>query len=495
MRALSRKIHMSLGANATVVRPFEAPGQFLANLDLDSAADLITAAADVVLIVDEDGVIRDMALSGDDLEGSLLLDWRGKPWAQTVTVESQPKIEALLRDHGGLTADGVRWRHVNHTLSDGAELPLSYSVVPVRRQGEVGRPAFCAAFGRDMRPQAAVQQRLVRAQQTMERDYWRLRQIETRYRLLFQTASQPVIILQGSVDKIEEANPAAHDLFGDTAKQSGWTLADSLDAPSMQALRDMLERLRSSGRSEPCKVRTTVNAEELELTASQFRQENKQFYLLRFVRAADMAQTSVSQAKQQLLQVMESAPDALVVTDLEGRILSANRAFLDLGQLGSEDQARSELLDKWLGRTGVDFRVLLSNLRQHGSVRLFATQMRGEYGSTAEVEISAVAVTNPQPCLGFTIRDMGRRLNESTRGDKELPRSASQMTELVGRLPLKDIVRETTDLIEQLCIEAALELTGDNRASAAEMLGLSRQSLYIKLRRFGILESTGEDVH
>jgi hypothetical protein len=28
----------------------------------------------------------------------------------------------------------------------------------------------------------------------------------------------------------------------------------------------------------------------------------------------------------------------------------------------------------------------------------------------------------------------------------------------------------TTDVIERLCIEAALELTGDNRASAAEML-------------------------
>ena len=57
---------------------------------------------------------------------------------------------------------------------------------------------------------------------------------------------------------------------------------------------------------------------------------------------------------------------------------------------------------------------------------------------------------------------MGRRLTSDGRGAKELPRSASQMTELVGRLPLKDIVRETTDLIEQLCIEAALELTDDS---------------------------------
>jgi DNA-binding protein Fis len=62
----------------------------------------------------------------------------------------------------------------------------------------------------------------------------------------------------------------------------------------------------------------------------------------------------------------------------------------------------------------------------------------------------------------------------------------------VGRTPLKDIVSETTDLIEQLCIETALEMTHDNRASAALLLGLSRQSLYVKLRRYG-LGSLGND--
>jgi hypothetical protein len=41
-------------------------------------------------------------------------------------------------------------------------------------------------------------------------------------------------------------------------------------------------------------------------------------------------------------------------------------------------------------------------------------------------------------------------------------------------------------MIERLCIEAALVITGDNRASAAEILGLSRQSLYAKLRRYGL---------
>jgi DNA-binding protein Fis len=30
-------------------------------------------------------------------------------------------------------------------------------------------------------------------------------------------------------------------------------------------------------------------------------------------------------------------------------------------------------------------------------------------------------------------------------------------------------------------------MTNDNRASAAQLLGLSRQSLYVKLRRFGMI--------
>ena len=99
--------------------------------------------------------------------------------------------------------------------------------------------------------------------------------------------------------------------------------------------------------------------------------------------------------------------------------------------------------------------------------------------------------SNVQPpgarVIGFTIRNVGRRLNGDVRSPRELPRSVEQLTELVGRVSLKDLVRETTDLIERLCIEAALELTHDNRASAAEMLGLSRQSLYVKLRRYGLV--------
>jgi transcriptional regulator PpsR len=333
-----------------------------------------------------------------------------------------------------------------------------------------------------------LQQRLVSAQLSMERDYWRLRHVETRYRLLFQVASEAVLILDATTGKLEEANPAAFQLLGDKARAAGWTFAESLDSLSVPGAQQLFASLRTNGRADPITVCLHGSSEAFLLSGSLFRQENSTHLLVRITPSSPAQASGESSATQLLLKALENAPDAFVLTDLEGRVQSVNRAFLELTQLASESLVRGESLQKWLGRSGVDMNVLVSNLKQRGSVRLYATTMQGEYGAKADVEISAVSVaTGDQPGLAFTIRDVGRRLlGETQAASKDMPRSPGQMTELVGRVPLRDIVRETTDLIEELCIEAALELTGDNRAAAAEMLGLSRQSLYVKLRRFGV---------
>jgi DNA-binding NtrC family response regulator len=82
----------------------------------------------------------------------------------------------------------------------------------------------------------------------------------------------------------------------------------------------------------------------------------------------------------------------------------------------------------------------------------------------------------------------GPRIRPAARPTEGSARTVEQLAELIGRVPLKDLVREATDVIERMCIEAALQLTNDNRAGAAEMLGLSRQSLYVKLRRYNLGE-------
>ena len=185
--------------------------------------------------------------------------------------------------------------------------------------------------------------------------------------------------------------------------------------------------------------------------------------------------------------------DGLAVVDGEGRIQAANAAFLSLAELAQGALAEGQALDQWLGRTPVDVRVLLKNLRQHGVLTPYVTQFRGRYGATAEVEVSGAKLPGSgEPRFALTLRDLTHRSAATPVVESDAPRSIDQLTELVGRVPLRDVIRESSDVIERLCIEAALQLTGGNRASAAEMLGLSRQSLYVKLRRYGLMERSEE---
>jgi len=461
---------------------FKSPKRSLGDLDAEAAGALIAAAADVALIVDAKGVIRDLAVATEEL--ALELDsaaWLGQPLAHTVTAETRPKVDALLSE--AAASREVRWRQVNHPSTFGHDVPILYSGVAAGKTGRV------VAIGRDLRAVAALQQRLVDAQQSMERDYWRLRHAETRYRLLFQMASEPIVVLDATSQKVVEANPAADRLLGSAGRSIvGRPFPEGFDRESTKVMQALLASVRAAGRGDEVRLRLADGKREFMASASLFRQENAALFLIRLSPTQGGAMlATIPAAKSDLLSAVEHAPDGFVLTDSDGRIISANAAFLDLAQLTSEEQAQGESLDRWLGRPGVDLSVMTANLRQNGSLRLFSTTLRGEHGLSAQVEISAVAVVNGgKPHFGFTIRNVAARLPGDPRSGRELPRSVEQLTELVGRVSLKELVREATDVIERLCIEAALELTRDNRASAAEMLGLSRQSLYVKLRRYGL---------
>jgi len=459
-----------------------------ATLEPANPASLIAAAADVALLLDEKGVIRDVAVAGKDMAALGSSSWVGRRWTETVTVESRPKVEALLQSAGAVPPgpDSARtWRHVNHPSREGASVPVLYATVPA------GPPGQVVAIGRDLRELAEVQQRLIAAQQSLERDYLRLRQMEARYRVLFQAVSEALLIVDATTLKVVEANPAATEVFGESPRKLvGRPIADCFDPDSQRALRTLLENVRSQRRTEAARLRLASGAVGVAVSAATFRQDSQTLFVVRITPpGATDAEPASAPSRRALLAAVHDAPDALAVTDPTGRILYANASFVQLVQAEFVEQVLGQPIDRWLGRSGVDVAVLLSTVRNGEAVRLFPTVMRAQDGGETQVEISASsgAGDDAQPWLGFLIRDVGRRLpTTSERVTTGIGRPVEQLTELVGRVPLKDIVSETTDLIEQLCIEAALKLTRDNRAAAAEMLGLSRQSLYVKLRRYGL---------
>jgi transcriptional regulator PpsR len=455
--------------------------EFLASLDANRAAIMLSATADITLVISSDGVICDRVLAGEDLPPDTFIGWPGKAWADTVTVESRAKIEQLLQD--AAMGGPVRWRQVNHPTAGGADLPVRYSAMQVGAYGHI------VAVGRDLRPIATLQQRLIAAEQSIEQEYARLRATETRYRILFQVASEAILIVDARSGRIAESNPAAANLLGHQAKRlNGAVFRELFEDQDAEKIDALLNSLKVAGRADDAAVTLGAAQQQAIVSAAAFRQDNSTHYLLRLIPlTAGASGVVIPRAQSKVLQLIAALPDGFVVTDPERRILTANAAFLDMAQLGSEEQARGEPIERWLGRPGVDTNLMLGGIREHGSIRQFQTVMRGQFGMTEEVEVSGVSVPDGhQPCFGFSIRRVATLASAPKNGKQVLPRSVDEMTKLVGKVPLKELVREATDIIERLCIEAALQLSNNNRASTADMLGLSRQSLYVKLHRYGI---------
>ena len=132
--------------------------------------------------------------------------------------------------------------------------PTFRSSIPPSRSAREGR---VVAIGRDLRSIAALQQRLVEAQQSMERDYWRLRHVETRYRLLFQMATEAVLIVDAATPARSSRPilPRMRCSASPRAAMVGRTFLDAFDGDSATAIDALLAGVRVAGRADDVRAR------------------------------------------------------------------------------------------------------------------------------------------------------------------------------------------------------------------------------------------------
>ncbi len=453
--------------------PFGKAAELFDSLDADAAMKLAMVAGDITLVLDDMGTILDTAFDPNEFPG--FEGWEGTNWIETVTVESRPKVMEMLA--AARRGEVQHWRQVNHPTRDG-DVPIRYAVLSVNG-GE-----HRIAFGRDLREAGKMQQRLLQVQQSLERDYLRMRQLDARYRMLFDNSGEAVLILEASTLRIREGNIAAHTILG--ARQGslpGKKLPALVDKSSRDALQSLVGAALASDTAAPMELTISKGSRGVLASATGFSQDRGQFILLRL----SEAHSAEAQPVSPVLELVDHMPDAFVVADANLDVVSANTAFVEMVEAPSLDPLRGRPLSSWIGRPGIDMELIEGQIDQHGAARNVSTVLRvGDEVEGEAIELSAVRTDGENALYAFVIRPIGRRLRDLPPGSQDLPRSVEQLTDLVGRMSLKEIVRESTDLIERLCIEAALQYTSDNRASAAEILGLSRQSLYSKLHRHGL---------
>jgi transcriptional regulator PpsR len=449
-------------------------------------AALPTVQPDITLLLDMEGVIREAtlspAMSGESVDG-----WLGRPWVEIAGDMGGDKVKRMVDD---ARASGISaFRQINQRFPSGLEIPMEFTTVLL------GGRAGMLAIGKNLQAVAELQSRLIAAQQTMERDYWKLREIETRYRLVFDASNEAVVIVSAANLRIIEANRAAIEALNSMRRRNedlaGRELLHDVAAEDREAVREMLARVRERGKALSILVHLGADAKPWMLRGSLIAAEPGHIFLLQFTAATTPA--TVEHGEHSTVEdLIDHLPDGFVALDEAGIIRHANQAFLDLVQVGSKGSAIGESLGRWLWQPGADLNALLANIQRHKTVRLFTTTVRGELGTDTEIEISAShGEGSEQNHIGVLLRNVARRLPSSGEGDL-LRTALGSVSEQIGKSSLRKLVKNTVSIVEQHYVKEALELAGGNRTATAELLGLSRQSLYAKLNRYG-LDDKGPD--
>jgi transcriptional regulator PpsR len=253
---------------------------------------------------------------------------------------------------------------------------------------------------------------------------------------------------------------------------------------------ELMEKLLAAAQGDSTggvEVEATRTGEKMRVIPTLFRAAGERMLLCRLT-PIDGNSLRDDDHSRNLIALCENGSDGIVMTDGAGAVTSANEAFLNLVDAADGRSLRGRPISDFLARGNVDQKVLMEHAARVGSMRLYTTRAIGEYGGQRPVTISTTLLSDGHtPCYAFVFRDAQVSEMTPSPGLTATEEDAKPLMELVGSATLKDIVAQTTDVVEKMCIETAIELTSNNRVAAADMLGLSRQSLYVKLRKYGLL--------
>lgn len=455
-------------------------------IEPETLSSILSVASDIAVVVASDGVVLSVLVNGDGSNFGSLNHWEGRPIRNFLAPDSVAKFAAVHAEflNGGPLRKSVE---MNHKDESTWEFPVRYSF------HAFGKDNSLLMLGRDLRPIAETQQQLIQAQMSLEQGYEARREFDARYRLLLRTVHDPIVFVAVSDGRIKDLNEPAAGLLGSTREDLiGGSFSQEFRDGRREEFIESLVNAAIADSAQPYEGQTRRGRQRVSLAPSVFRAAGERVLIVRMTNA-EGGQPVMDSLGVNLNVLYTKGSDAILFTDMSGNIQSCNDSFLDLIDAAHLRDVKGRILSDFLGRGQIDMSVLIENARRSGQMRIYSTKILNEYGAKTAVEMSVTYLNDRnEPELGFVIRDASRVDAIRRQPIVTSEESTRNVMELVGSASLKEIVSETTDVVEKMCIETAVNLTRNNRVAAAEMLGLSRQSLYVKLRKFGLLSKDSD---
>jgi transcriptional regulator PpsR len=373
---------------------------------------LVSVACDIAMVLDDTGVIRSVATRSGESVSSTAAQWVGLHWTDTVTGDTRKKAQEFLDD---LASTGIsRLRHLTHEEA-GNNLPIAYTAVRLGDQGPT------LAVGRDMRIVSAMQQRLMQTQEDIERDYWHRRQVETRYRLLFQLTAEPTLIIDAHSLSVIDANKTAAPLFGKSVEQLiGSRIVDAIHPDAIVEFHNMLENARHSARTIEGQTRLAIAFRPMIISLASFQTDASAVYLLRAHGTPDVPVANTN-GDGALAELVKRMPDPIVICDLKGSVIFANAGFRTLVQFSADQPIDGHDLSGWIGRRDGELLDILRTVENTGFVRLLGTYLTRNRDSRIGIELSGTLIPALQ-YVGFVLRVSHHHDAVVAKPDDGLPR-------------------------------------------------------------------------
>ena len=433
------------------------------------ARTMVSLGGDIALVIDDSGVVQRVDQRASTPLACDAHNWIGHHWTETVTSECKGKVERLMAEASATCA--TRKREVNHPAGGGATVPVAYTAMRLGVRGPI------LAVGRDLGISAALQQKFMGAQKEMERNYAHARQSEARYRLLFQAATDAVIVVDGATLHILEANQSASELFDLSPHQVvGQNAAFGFERHSRDIVTAALTSALQSGQPTETRAQLMGRVNSTSVTATPFRVMDSQQLLVR-VRTAEQLGSSANLGAT-LARLVDSASDGVAVTDVDGGVLVANPAFLKLVQASTEASVRGRSLSDWLSLPNEPFTELLSRVRRDGMTGYMPSQVLALDAIVKPVEVAATLLSEiDPPCIGFSIRLVSDACGGISVAVEPMQAAVQVLCDQVGSAALPELMRRASEVLQRNFIRMAMERAGADLNKAASMLGINRQQL------------------
>ncbi len=242
-----------------------------------------------------------------------------------------------------------------------------------------------------------------------------LRESQERYRILLETSPDPIVAydLEGRAIYV---NPSFTQIFGWTFEDVQGKLIDYVPEEERTLTEYMIEKMLKEEKLSGFETRRLTKSGDIldiSINGAVFRDgEGRQagtVILLRDVTEPKQAETRLKESEEKFRNLFESAPEGIVITTLDGEILSFNKAFMQIFKYSNPDALRRMNVRELYVNPQTDRPAMLTQLQEKGQLESVELDFKDGSGEPFNASLSLRLIKYEQKdCIQTILRDVTR---------------------------------------------------------------------------------------